>query len=46
MKKYIYFFITAVMVVFTLTGCHINANKQSEQSEKFQIVTTILPAYD
>lgn len=46
MKKYIYFFITAVMVVFTLTGCHINANKQSEQSEKFQIVTTIFPAYD
>ncbi|SHJ41146.1 metal ABC transporter substrate-binding protein [Lutispora thermophila] len=46
MKKYASFFLIIVMVIFSLSGCHSNISKQSQQSEKLQIVTTIFPAYD
>src|SRR5690606_9154638 len=32
--------------IFCLSGCYSSINKQSQQSEKLQIVTTIFPAYD
>lgn len=43
MKKYISILLAVVMVLFCLSACGSNTNKQSE---KLQIVTTIFPVYD
>jgi ABC-type Zn uptake system ZnuABC Zn-binding protein ZnuA len=45
MKKYIPFILVTLMVIFCLSGCFSSMNKQSNESGKFHIVTTIFPAY-
>ncbi|HHW66458.1 zinc ABC transporter solute-binding protein [Defluviitalea raffinosedens] len=46
MKKYISFFLIVTMSVLYLSGCSTSIIHQNQQSEKFQIVTTIFPVFD
>ncbi len=46
MKKFISFFVAAVIMVCTLTACSLNNNQKAGSDDKLQIVTTIFPEYD